>query len=261
MGHTRIGRLPATRRWRQVIDLIGGGADVMQVASATAIAAEQALARAGDDPLLRRAVWLLTQIPLAARKDNFAAELRRLGLSVSHGPTLVEICAAMVGALDRLVSRHGRRGDFGEMAVLCAAESLTAVVGQQATDMLGPSYAAEATRAALRQHSTMKQFGILARDFFARLTRRCLDYFLSRELPRHVGINQRFHSLHEHRAFEQALNDHCAEASRIMQDYAADWFSKANYEGGIDEGKAGRFAHVAFGKVCAELRVRREVHA
>jgi hypothetical protein len=36
--------------------------------------------------------------------------------------------------------------------------------------------------------ATVKQFGVLARDFFARLTRRHLEYYLSRELSKHVGI-------------------------------------------------------------------------
>jgi hypothetical protein len=59
----------ATRhpKWQQVINLISGGADVRDVASATSVAAERSLERAGGDPILRHAFWLLTQIPLAAR--------------------------------------------------------------------------------------------------------------------------------------------------------------------------------------------------
>lgn len=105
----------------------------------------------------------------------------------------------------------------------------------------------------------MRQFSLLSRDFFARLTRRSLDYFLSRELPNHVGVNSRFHSVREHRDFEQALDAHCHETALIVRDFAGEWFSKTNYEGGIDQLKAGRFAHVAFRKLRQELRIRREM--
>jgi hypothetical protein len=261
MGHSRIGRIPATRKWRQVVSLISAGADVAEVAAATASAAEQTLERAADDPLLRRAFWLLTQIPLAARQPDFAQALRQLGLEVGESPTLGDVCAAAMAALDKLIFKHGRRSDFGEMAQLSLVESLGAVAGREASDLFGPTYAADATRTALGALGTMTQFSVLARDFFARLTRRCLDYFLSRELPNHVGLTARFHSLAEHRDFEQAIDQHCHEATRIIRDFAAEWFSKSNYEGGIDEAKAGRFAHVAFGKLCSELIKRREAYA
>jgi hypothetical protein len=37
-----------------------------------------------------------------------------------------------------------------------------------------------------------------------------------------------------------------------------EWFSKQNYEGGIDQAKAGRFVHTAFAKIRKELRRRRD---
>ena len=42
MGHIRLGLLPRTRAWKEVIALIAAGADVPQVANATITAAEKA---------------------------------------------------------------------------------------------------------------------------------------------------------------------------------------------------------------------------
>src|SRR5437016_568302 len=78
MGHQHLGTLPRSRKWRQVIQLISGGADVQDVAAATSIAAENQMADASNDPAVKHAVWLLTQIPIAARKDDFAVELTKL---------------------------------------------------------------------------------------------------------------------------------------------------------------------------------------
>jgi hypothetical protein len=102
---------------------------------------------------------------------------------------------------------------------------------------------------------------VLARDFFARVVRRQLNYFLSRELSQHVGVNARFQTIREHREFEEALDLHCREASRIIKEFSGEWFSKNTYQGGIDEVKAGRFAHVAFQKLREELRHRRGANA
>lgn len=87
MGHHELGRLSGSRKWRQVIALISGGADVQDVAAATSAAAENQMIDAGNDPAVKRAVWLLTQIPIAARQEDFASELRKLGLNVSDRPS------------------------------------------------------------------------------------------------------------------------------------------------------------------------------
>lgn len=258
MGHQHLGTLPSSKKWQQVVELISGGADIEDVAAATSAAAERQMVDASNDPAVKHAVWLLTQIPTAARKDNFASELRKLGLRINDRPTLLEIAAAMTDAVDGYVRRSGRRTDLGEMAQLSAVESLNAIAGGELPDLFEAT--PEKTRSALAGLGTVKQFAVLARDFFSRLSRRQLSYFLSRELAQHVGVNSRFQTIREHRDFEAALDLHCREASRIIKEFSGEWFSKHTHEGGIDRAKAGRFAHVAFKKLREELRHRRGAH-
>jgi hypothetical protein len=87
----RLGRLPGSRKWRQVIALISGGAGVRDVAAATSAAAENQMIDASNDPAVKHSVWLLTQIPIAAKQDDFSTELKKLGLRVSEHPTLIEV--------------------------------------------------------------------------------------------------------------------------------------------------------------------------
>ena len=261
MGHQRLGKLPATHKWKTVVSMIGAGADVAAVAAASAKAAEKSLTLASNDPVLLHVTWLLTQIPLAAREPDFVARLHALGILVEPEPTLVDICVAVTIHLDAMMRRQRRINDFGEIAQIALVESLTAVTAPAMPMLAGLSAPADDTRAALRGLATAKQFGILARDFYARLTRRILDYYLSRELPSHVGVNQRFRSLREHSAFEMALARHCHEAALIVEKYAGDWFSKTRYEGGINEKNARDFARYGFTKIIDELEVRREVRA
>src|SRR5262245_21950015 len=81
MGHQRLGVLPRSRAWQQVIALITEGGDVESVAAETSQAAEASMIDASADPAVRYSFWLLTQIPLAARQDNLTAALERLGLA------------------------------------------------------------------------------------------------------------------------------------------------------------------------------------
>ena len=53
---------------------ISGGADVQDIAAATFAAAEDQMADASSDAAVKNAVRLLTQIPTAARKEDFASE-------------------------------------------------------------------------------------------------------------------------------------------------------------------------------------------
>ena len=259
MGHQHLGTLPRSKKWRDVIDLISGGADIQHVAAATSHAAERQIINASNDPAVTRAFWLLTQIPLAARTEDFPGELTRLGIAVGDAPTLIEIATAMGSAIDEHVARMRGRTDLGEMAQLAVIESLHAVAGRELSDLFGAGPARAKT--VLAGLATVTQFAVLARDFFSRLLRRQLSYFLSRELPNHVGVNSRFQTIRQHRDFEAALDLHCREASRVIKEFSGEWFSKTNYEGGIDEAAAGRFAHVAFEKLRKELVLRRGAHA
>lgn len=259
MGHQHLGVLPGSLKWRQIVDLIGGGANVADVAAATSAAAESQLGDASDDPAVKHSFWLLTQILIAARTKDFGAELRERGLQVSDSPTLSELTVAMSDAIDREIRRSGGRTDLGEMAQLSALESLHAVAGSGLADLFGPGD--DRTASVLAGLGTVKQFAVLSRDFFSRLVRRQLTYFLSRELPKHVGSVQRFTTTREHQEFEATLDLHCREASRIIKEFSGQWFSKRIYEGGIDRDAAGRFVHIAFNKIREELLFRRSADA
>jgi hypothetical protein len=60
MGHIRLGTLPKTQKWDQVVGLIAGGADVGRIAGASADAAEHGLERAAHPPRAGALCGLLT---------------------------------------------------------------------------------------------------------------------------------------------------------------------------------------------------------
>jgi hypothetical protein len=228
-----------------VVGLLGTGAATPEVAAATLEASKGGLESAARDPALVQSFWLLTQLPLCARKADFVKELENVGVSVAAEPTLTELIGGLSDAVDTHIHRTGGRTDLGEMAQLGAAESLTRALTQRAS-LFGST--AEDVRRELSQLGTPRNFSVLARDFFARLTERYLAYFLSRELSNQLK------SVDANRQFREALSLHCKQASKIVERFAADWFSKANYKGGITPRKAAGFIDYAMTKLGAELK-------
>ena len=113
--------------------------------------------------------------------------------------------------------------------------------------------------ACIRTASGGDRFSALAREFFSRLTQRCLDYYLSRELNNHIGPDARFRDDRARSEFDGALDQHCREASRIVEAFAGGWYGKNVYQGdGLTPDSIRKFAPVAFRKIRAELRKRRD---
>ncbi len=64
MGHLRLGKLPNTRKWTEVKNLLDCGADSPQIAQASISAIEHKFDNAARDKCLTETMWLLTQLPL-----------------------------------------------------------------------------------------------------------------------------------------------------------------------------------------------------
>lgn len=254
MGHIRLGSLPRTRKWGQVVGLIGVGAGTAQVANATINAADAGLSFAAKDKGVVETLWLLTQLPLAARSDDFAAALRSCGLSVSDSPGLMEIVGAVSDAIDLKMPNCKGRTDLGEMAQMAAAETLTEVVGSRTKSLFGTT--SEDVQQAFSKIATNKQFSTFAKDFFARFTNKCMNYFLSRAMAHHVGEGQRFTTLSQQAEFTRALETHCKEAARIVEEFSGGWFSKKNWEtgGDISRQDIAAFTGYAMTKLTTELK-------
>lgn len=256
MGHIRLGTLQRSKKWRDVVGLLESGADVLAVAEAAARASELDLNRASDDPRFRFVASLLVRLPLLARAPGFDAALEELGA----GPGALNSVPDLLVGLNRIVERNkfetGGSSDPGELARLALIETLSVHL----TDRLPSLFAPEPTeiRRALAAFSGGQGFAALARNFFARLTYRSLDYYLSRELANHTGPQARFATDADRTAFQQALATHTFEASRIVEAFAAGWYGKTVWrDQKLSQAEIDRFTRYAFTKMRSELGRRR----
>lgn len=258
MGHIRLGTLPRSKKWREVVELLESDAPLDLVAEAAAKASERDLARASKDPLFQFVSSLLVRLPLLARAPGFEDALAELGVGENALGSVTGLLAGLELAIERNSFYQTTGSDAGLLAKTALLESLSVQLRDRLPTLFEPT--PEEIRGALGSFASGNHFAMLARDFFARLTYRSLDYYLSRELANHTGPDKRFANDAQRIAFEQALAQHSYEASRIVQEFAGGWFGKTVWQKrSLDQAAIDRFTQYAFKKMRSELGRRRDV--
>ena len=178
-----------------------------------------------------------------------------MGLPQDSERSLSNLISGFRDAVDAQVGNADDQTDLGELARQAAAESLSVLVGDQLPGLFGNN--PDDLRIELRKFVTKTQFARLARDFFARLTQKTLDYYLSRVLADHIGPDRAFETLEAQAQFKAALALHCRETSEIVEQFAGGWYAKSNFNGTLNRNTTQRFAAYALEKMRDELRARR----
>lgn len=255
MGHIHLGRLPKTQRWDQVVfALAADNVNARIVASTTAWAADARLSQLRSDPSLAYCVWLLVRIASAARRPDFVDALGDIGLDVRSGDSAVGFVAKVGARAREEIERHPESGPFGELATLALRRALTETVGTEGGSLFGSSI--EDLERAIHRHTTPTRFGELASRFFGDFTARTLRFYVDKELSFHVGPGHALASIDDSATFVADLDRFARQSARIVEEYAADWYSKHDWESGgaIGREDAQRFIPLAIRKLRRELK-------
>lgn len=263
MGHVRLARLPATRRWKEVVELLTeGGSSYEELASLSAEAAEQSLKNLTENPVFIEAVWLLSRIPQAAKEANFEQALQELGIPVRSPLTVAGLLSGFSQAIEKVIrEQRGKRNDFGEMAKNAGIAALSQMI-QKSLPKLWSNHTPEDVRHAVASLYSSENFSEIAQEFFSGFTEKHLRYYLDRELPKHVGPGKYLPSLGALDDFNKALHAHCQESSVIMQIFARDWRGKKYHQNKLPTRKSIQgFTHITLDKMRKEFKQRRMVDA
>lgn len=255
MGHIRLGRLPKTKPWSALFQVLAGDTiSPPDLARATAVAAQRQFSALEGDRAVNYCFWMLVRIVTAARGDGFAEELERLGVQNINVPSGLGFVREVAQSVGQQLSKRGEVTVFSRMAELSLRDVLSANIIAQSESLFGTGFGE--IQAACRAISTRKRFGQAAKDFFAHFMSRSIRYITDKELSNHVGPDGPIGSPGQLLEFHQALDRYCTESSRIVEEFAAGWFSKHNWESNnnISEGIASAFTAFALQKIQMELR-------
>ncbi len=259
MGHTRLGTVPKTRKWSEIVKQVAGGSpaddrstfSVSSIAAQTLDAANEGLDKAVNDTGVRYTFYLLTQLAIASRATDWESAFGELGIHLREDSTVFDFTAQVQDAIDHYVRQSSSAAtDLSEIAQQSAGEAITSMAGSQTANMFGGGR--EDLRNAIRSLSTTKGFGELGQQFFGRFVARFLNFYLSRVTAASVGAG-RLRNLADVAEFNDALRLHCDQSARIVRDFCGQWYSKTEYQKGIDLQNTSGFLAIAMKKLQREL--------
>lgn len=261
MGHTRLGNLPKTQKWTDLVERLAGSrvrggvlsaaSYVEAIAAQTLEASRKGLDNAKHDSGVLYSFYLLTQVTLASRSANWEDALARHGIRLASDSTVFDLTSEIQAAIDRHVSRSSSGPtDLSEMAQQSLGEALMSLADTGTVNLFGGSV--DELRNAIRTLSTKKGFGELGQRFFGRFVARFLNFYLSRATAAALG-GPRLPELADVAEFNEALRTHCDQSARIVRDFCGEWYSKTAYQEGINPDNASRFLAVAVRKLSSEL--------
>lgn len=254
MGHNRLGDLPRTRRWKDVVDLLRDApADTAHLGAALVEAADSRFLELAREPTLAYPLWLLARIAWASRSTRFLAELGRLGIQANPSSSALDIIGAVGERVRREALTGPPSGHLSEFAVHALRSCLTATVATQDRSLFDSGLTD--VQRAFRTFSTQVRFGELARRFFADFMSRALLSFVEREIGKHVGGAAIPHPS-DSAEFRHALDTHTWEAAAIVERFAGEWYSKHNWQtgGDITPDEAQGFVAQGLRKLRGELK-------
>lgn len=266
MGHTRLGNIPTGKKWKAVVAALAArrddtvtlgvlSEDVELVALRTLEAAKTGLNRALDDEGLKYTFFVLTQLALASREADWKNRLSQVGIDVPAETSPFALSAELHKSIDEYLRTRGHGSDISEIAQQAAGEALTSLTAEEARSLFGTGE--RELQNAVRRLSTSRGFSDLGQRFFGRFMARFLNFYLSRATAAQVGRGK-LQSTSDVSTFNSLLERHCEQTARIVRDFCGEWYSKTEYQQGIDLDNTSRFMAVAVKKLQSELERQRK---
>lgn len=253
MGHERVGSLPRTKGWRQIVaDLarLEGGEDVSisDIARRTLKHVRRRYADIHKDSGVQAAFGYL--LALATDRYNRAEARVIVGVTLRENPSPLQLAAR----LNAWVAEHANSMEYAEIARRAGGDTIaqwTRHRGRQHDLFENPTDTQRVWHAA----SDAQGFCEVARLFFAKFTKRYLRYFLEREASAELpSLEARDKFSEQLQAHVNTVSQHAFETSKITQSFAAGWFNNHARHGHPSDREIEGFLALSFGKLQEELQ-------
>lgn len=252
MGHIRLGSLPRTYRWKEVISLLESSGSLEDIADKSVLAAQNGLKKVAKDTGFVESLANIFKFVEALNSKDYETVLQESGFPAKRDSSLIDLLGRLRSKNDSDLARSNAKSDPSEIAINTFTEILSYYSSQKAKSFFETT--ADDTHQAAQTYLKGKNFKAFMHEFFSRFTRRYLSYYLSRELPSHVGSGKLFSNIEDHSNFNKAFDLYIRQAVRITDEFTPGWFGKAKYEGRLDSSSVSKYAFVAFKKIISEFR-------
>ena len=260
MGHERVGALPNTNRWRDVVAQLaessGSPEDVAAIANDTLHNVRAQFRKIhSDDGVVAAFQFLVALTKSASLQDSGEASFSPRIDFIGSPSTL-----RLIGQLRSWVDAQGGSREYADIAAKASADAIShwsLQQSMQASLFTGPVD----SRDIWQRADNGAGFCEVSRLFFSKFTERYLNYFLEREASASMA------SIPERDRLASQLRDHidgvsrfAFETSRITQSFAAGWFNNHARDRYPSKDESRGFLSVAFGKMREELMREADAH-
>lgn len=253
MGHIRLGRLPKTKKWLEVVEALGvPEPSAGTIASSTARAAAREFQLLKGSPTLASCLWILARVGTSARHGEFAGDLRQLGIDSSRAGTGFGFAAEIGLAVTREAGDDAHTL-FGQMALASLRDVFAHAVVEQSRSLFDTTL--DDVRAAAAAFGSDPGFGAAVRDFYGNFMSRVLRFVAEKELANHISGGGEVSAVERAQQVSSDLDRYCRESARVVEDFASGWFSKQNWRSGREIAKedARGFSAYAVEKLRMEM--------
>ena len=260
MGHERVGVLPRTKKWQDIVAQLaessGSREDVAAIASATLDNVRSQFRKIHFDDGVVAAFQFLVALTKSASLRDFERTLISPSINFEDSPSTLRLIAQ----LRSWVELHADSNEYAAIAMRASADAISHWSVQQQTQVTLFSSSVDAAEIWQRADSGAG-FCEVSRLFFSKFTERYLNYFLEREASASMAsVQERDRLAVELRAHLDGVSRFAFETSRITQSFAAGWFNNYARDGFPSEEESRRFLSIAFGKMREELRRGTNAH-
>lgn len=259
MGHIRLGRLPKSKVWDEVVALLDRQPeDIPGIAAAVLEASAEALERGTTVASASRGFLVLLELAQASERGDLVGELRRQGLTVRADSPMLLVLSDLGERVREGAPRGALNDNYNDFAGLALRRALFETVGVQGPSLFGSTV--DQLQTGFRRFSGGDAFGRLTRLFFGDFLARSLHSAVDRELSNHVGEEGAFGDVGQSRAFSEALDRYARETAAIVQRFATEWYAKNHWQRHERLGArhSRLFAEVALKKLRSDLAFARE---
>lgn len=250
MGHERLGALPRSRPWQDVVARMGSfnsAGDVKPVARAVVENVQRRIPDIPKDTGVQASFAFLVGLAVASRSED-PTEVYPWEINLPDSGTPLELGLV----LRQWVRAQGIQGEYAELATQAATDALVDWYERHPSSQHDLFVAAPEPYGPWRGIRDGRGFSELAHAYFSAFTKRYLDYFLDREASAVIP------TIEQRERFDDGVARHSAETAKITQSFAAGWFNGHTKDGLPPIAEVEGFLGVAFRKIREELLRERD---
>ncbi len=260
MGHERVGALPHTKRWRDVVTQMaessGSRDDAAAIADAILQNVRTQFRKIHSDDGVVAAFQFLVALTKSASSEDFEGASSSPRIDLEGSPSTLRL----IGQLRSWVEAQDGSREYADIASKASADAISLWSAQQSmqrslfTDPGDP-------RDIWQRADNGAGFCEVSRLFFSKFTERYLNYFLEREASASMAtVSERDRLASQLRDHIDGVSKFAFETSRITQSFAAGWFNNHARGRNPSRDESRNFLNVAFGKMREELRREADAH-